>query len=114
MNRAEQISQMLGEVKETVYKEFSGNKWNFYTYAEGRRLSISKKQYSTMVKQGAKEVIVEAGGPLAKAVDLAKEYRTSGDKKILDKIRKALSSYPKDELEAWIKQHTTDSGKKGK
>jgi hypothetical protein len=44
---------------ETVYKEFSSARWNFWTYIEGLRYSISAKNFETMVRQGAKVVVVK-------------------------------------------------------
>lgn len=45
--------------RETVYREFSSARWNFWTYIDGLRYSIGKKMYDTMVRQGAKVVTVK-------------------------------------------------------
>lgn len=45
--------------REAVYKEYSSARWNYWTYIEGLRYSIGQKQYNTMLKQGAKEVVVK-------------------------------------------------------
>lgn len=60
-NTATGVTQMAfntGE-RETVYKEFSSARWNFWTYIDGIRYSISERQFSTMERQGAKVVIVK-------------------------------------------------------
>ena len=44
---------------ETVYKEYSSARWNFWTYSEGRIIYISQKTFDLMVKQGAKIVIMK-------------------------------------------------------
>ena len=44
--------------RETVYKEFSSARWNFWTYIDGLRYSISAKQFALMECQGAKVVVV--------------------------------------------------------
>jgi hypothetical protein len=45
--------------RETVYREYSCARWNYWTYLEGRRYSISRKQYETYIRQGAKSVLVK-------------------------------------------------------
>jgi hypothetical protein len=45
--------------RETVYKEFSSRRWNFWTYIDCLRYSISEKQFNIMVCQGAKIVVVK-------------------------------------------------------
>lgn len=45
--------------RETVYREYYSAVWNYWTYLEGRRWSINKRQYDIMIRQGAKEVIVK-------------------------------------------------------
>ena len=45
--------------RETVYREFSCARWNYWTYVEGLRYSINRKQYELMVTQGAKSVLVK-------------------------------------------------------
>ena len=56
--------------------------------------------------------LCEKNSPLGKAIDHAKQWRITGDKKWIDKIRKTLYFYPPKELDDWIKQHTIDYGKK--
>jgi hypothetical protein len=45
--------------KDTYYKEFSSNRWNYWTYAEGRRYTVSAKTVEKAVKQGDKLVLVK-------------------------------------------------------
>ena len=45
--------------RETIYREYSSARWNFWTYAEGLRYSISEKLFLTMERQGAKVVTVK-------------------------------------------------------
>lgn len=45
--------------RETVYKEYSSRRWNYWTYVDGLRYSIGERQYNVMLKQGAKEVVVK-------------------------------------------------------
>lgn len=45
--------------RETVYKEYSSNRWNYWTYVEGIRYSITKHQFDIMIEQGAKIVVVK-------------------------------------------------------
>lgn len=45
--------------RETVYREFSSARWNFWTYVEGVRYPISKNGFNIMVQQGAKVVTVK-------------------------------------------------------
>ena len=47
------------EFRETVYREYSSARWNYWTYLEGIRYTITKKEYDLMVRQGAKEVLVK-------------------------------------------------------
>ena len=44
---------------ETVYKEFSNNRWNYWTYSDGYRVAMSKTQYEKMLRQGAKSVLIK-------------------------------------------------------
>lgn len=43
---------------ETVYREKSGGRWNYWTYAEGLRVMLSAAQYEKMMNQGARSVRV--------------------------------------------------------
>lgn len=45
--------------RETVYKEFSSRRWNFWIYIDGLRYTISERQFNVMIVQGAKIVIVK-------------------------------------------------------
>jgi hypothetical protein len=44
---------------ETIYREFSCAKWNFWTYLEGVRIFITERQFILMLRQGAKIVTVK-------------------------------------------------------
>lgn len=44
---------------ETIYKEYSCARWNFWTYADGLRYSLTEKQFNKMLSQGCKQVIVK-------------------------------------------------------
>ena len=46
-------------MRETIYKEFSSNRWNFWTYVDGMRIFISERNFQLMKKQGAKVVNVK-------------------------------------------------------
>lgn len=45
--------------RETVYREYSSARWNYWTYIESIKYSISKRQYDVMINQGAKSVLVK-------------------------------------------------------
>lgn len=45
--------------QETIYKEYSGARWNYWTYSEGVKIPINLKQFSIMENQGAKVVNVK-------------------------------------------------------
>ncbi len=44
--------------RETIYKEYSSSRWNYWTYVDGIRYSIGKKEYEKIENQGAKTVLV--------------------------------------------------------
>lgn len=44
---------------ETVYTEYSCARWNYWTYVDGIRYSLTRRQYDVMVRQGAKIVTVK-------------------------------------------------------
>lgn len=44
---------------DTYYKEFSSNRWNYWTYSDGIRYSVSEKQALKAVSQGDKMVLVK-------------------------------------------------------
>jgi hypothetical protein len=46
-------------MRETVYKEWSCHRWNYWTYADGQTIYISKNEYEKMIRQGAKVVHVK-------------------------------------------------------
>lgn len=45
-------------IRETIYKEYSSARWNYWTYVEGIRYDIPAKQFGLMERQGAKVVVV--------------------------------------------------------
>ncbi len=44
---------------ETIYREYSCAKWNFWTYVDGLKFSIGERQFNLMKRQGAKIVTVK-------------------------------------------------------
>ncbi len=60
----------MTEGVDTYYKEYSCARWNYWTYCEGRRYSISEKQVLKAVKQGGKLVIVK------QSYDRVRSYRS--------------------------------------
>lgn len=44
--------------RETIYREYSSARWNFWTYDDGVRCTISKSLFDKMERQGAKVVTV--------------------------------------------------------
>ena len=38
---------------ETIYREYSCQRWNFWTYCDGIRYSLSATQFALMERQGA-------------------------------------------------------------
>lgn len=54
-----QLATGVNQMRETVYKEFSSARWNFWTYCDGIRHFISQKSFDQMIKQGAKCVVVK-------------------------------------------------------
>ena len=51
-------SNMTWEV-DTYYKEYSCQRWNYWTYSEGRRIVVSEKLVLKAVAQGDKLVVVK-------------------------------------------------------
>jgi hypothetical protein len=45
--------------QETVYREYSSARWNYWTYVDGLRYPISQFQHDKMIYQGAKSVTVK-------------------------------------------------------
>ena len=45
-------------MRETIYKEFSSNRWNYWTNVEGRKINLSERNFLLMKDQGAKVVNV--------------------------------------------------------
>jgi len=45
--------------RETVYREYSSARWNFWTYIDGIKYTISENQHNKMIRQGAKSVLVK-------------------------------------------------------
>lgn len=42
----------------TIFKQWSGDAWRYWHYADGARVSLSLSRYELMVGQGAKTVTV--------------------------------------------------------
>jgi hypothetical protein len=44
---------------EIIYKEFSSNRWNFWTYVDGQRIFISERRAAALIRDGARLVVVK-------------------------------------------------------
>lgn len=44
---------------ETIYREYSNARWNYWTYAEGLRYPLSPARFALMQRQGCKVVTVK-------------------------------------------------------
>ena len=49
----------MTEGRDTYYKEYSCARWNYWTYCDGIRYSVSEKQVKKAVNQVDKLVIVK-------------------------------------------------------
>jgi hypothetical protein len=54
----EEFTMIHSEFRETVYREYSCARWNYWTYCDGSIVYISKREFDKMISQGAKLVTV--------------------------------------------------------